>query len=82
LLTRLTVKWSRHVSQIERALQAHDIAELPTLPITGERELDRIVTALNETGHRLANARQRADQLARQWRSGSAWRRSAASPPV
>jgi len=66
LLTRLTVKWSRHVSQIENALQAHDIAELPRLPITGERELDRIVTALNETGHRLATARQRADQLARQ----------------
>jgi len=65
LLTRLTMKWSRHVSQIERALQAHDIAELPALPTTGERELDRIVTALNEAGHRLANARERADRLAR-----------------
>jgi signal transduction histidine kinase len=70
LLTRLTMKWSRHVSQIESALQAHDIAELPALPTTGERELDRIVTALNEAGHRLANARERADQLARQMAIG------------
>jgi signal transduction histidine kinase len=65
LLVRLTMTWSRHVSRIERALQAHDIADLPTLPTTGERELDRIVTALNEAGRRIAIARQRADQLAR-----------------
>jgi signal transduction histidine kinase len=70
LLTHLTAKWSRHVAQIETALQAYDIAELPTLPTTGERELDRIVTALNEAGRRLAIARQRADQLARQVATG------------
>jgi len=64
LLTQLTLKWSRHVSQIESALQAHDIAELPALPRTGERELDRIVTALNEATDRLADARWRADELA------------------
>jgi signal transduction histidine kinase len=64
LLTRLTMTWSRHVSRIERALQAHDIADLPTLAATGERELDRIVTALNEAGGRIAIARERADQLA------------------
>jgi signal transduction histidine kinase len=70
LLTRLTMTWSRHVAQIERALQAHDIANLPILPTTGERELDRIVTALNEAGRRIAAARQRADQLGRQVASG------------
>jgi signal transduction histidine kinase len=70
LLTRLTMKWSRHVSQIETALQAHDVADLPMLPVTGERELDRIVTALNEAGRRLAQARQRADQLSRQVATG------------
>jgi signal transduction histidine kinase len=70
LLTRLTMKWSRHVAQIESALKAHDIAELPTLPTTGERELDRIVTALNEAGRRLVVARQRADQLVRQVATG------------
>jgi len=66
LLTELTVKWSRHISQIERALKGHDIAQLPALRTTGERELDRIVNALNEAGDRLARARERTDQLARQ----------------
>jgi signal transduction histidine kinase len=70
LLSQLTVKWSRHVSQIENALQARDIAELPTLRTTGERELDRIVTALNESGRRVVEARWRADQLARQVATG------------
>jgi signal transduction histidine kinase len=69
-LTRLTMTWSRHVSQIETALKAHDIGELPRLPATGERELDRIVTALNEAGRRLAEARRRADHLARQMATG------------
>jgi signal transduction histidine kinase len=58
--------WSRHVSQIETALNAYDLAELPVLPATRERELDRIVLALNEAGRRLSIARQRADTLARQ----------------
>jgi signal transduction histidine kinase len=66
LSTRLAMKWTRHVSQIESALQSHDIAELPKLPTTGERELDRVVTALNEAGSRLSTAREQADQLARQ----------------
>jgi signal transduction histidine kinase len=66
LLSQLTIKWSRHVSQIENALQARNIAELPMLHATGERELDRIVMALNEAGRRVVNARQRADRLARQ----------------
>jgi len=66
LLTHLTMTWSRHVSQIETALNAYDVAELPVLPATRERELDRIVLALNEAGRRLSAARQRADTLARQ----------------
>jgi len=66
LLTRLTMKWSRHVGRIETALRTHDVADLPILSTTGERELDRIVTALNEAGRRLATARERADRLARQ----------------
>ena len=70
LLTRLTITWSRHVARIETALQAHDLAELPRLPTTGERELDRIVTALNEAGWRLSGARQRAAQLAGQVATG------------
>ncbi|HZZ61532.1 MAG TPA: HAMP domain-containing sensor histidine kinase [Roseiarcus sp.] len=66
LLIQLTMTWSRHVGRIEAALAAHDIAELPTLATTGERELDRIVVALNDAGLRLAEARRRAEQLARQ----------------
>jgi signal transduction histidine kinase len=70
LLTRLMMKWPRHVGQIEAALRAHDIAELPVLPTTGERDLDRIVVALNEAVRRLADVRQRADHLARQVATG------------
>jgi signal transduction histidine kinase len=66
LCLRLTVTWSRHVGRIETALDAHDIADLPVLPSTGERELDRIVRALNEAGRRLAVARQRAETQSRQ----------------
>ncbi len=70
LLTRLTMTWSRHVGRIEAALQAHDIADLPALAATGERELDRIVTALNDAGVRLAESRRRADRLTRQVATG------------
>jgi signal transduction histidine kinase len=66
LLSRLTLTWSRHVAQIETTLRTHDVAELPRLPMTGERELDRIVAALNDAGRRLAAARRHADHLARQ----------------
>jgi len=70
LLTRLALTWSRHVTRIETALRVHDIAELPTLSATGERELDRIVMALNDAGRRLAETRRRANQLARQLATG------------
>jgi signal transduction histidine kinase len=66
LLGHLASTWWRHVSRIEAALKTHDIAELPSLALTGERELDRIVTALNEAGRSLAEARRRADRLAGQ----------------
>jgi signal transduction histidine kinase len=66
LSSQLAIKWSRHVALIERTLQSHDVADLPALPVTGERELDRIVTALNEAGARLAEARRRPDRLAHQ----------------
>ena len=62
LLARLTMRWPRHIGQIEATLQTHDIAALPILPTTGERELDRIVVALNEAGGRLADARGRAER--------------------
>ncbi len=65
-VTWLTALWGRHVRAIETALALHDIADLPKLPQTGERELDRIVTALNDAGRRLAQARGRAAEMAAQ----------------
>ncbi len=39
VLIQLTLSWSRHVSGIQTALAAHDLAELPPIAKTGEREL-------------------------------------------
>lgn len=61
--TWLGAVWGRHVRRIEAVLTAHDIEELPVLPRTGERELDRIVAALNEAGIRLSRSRSRADAM-------------------
>lgn len=62
-LTWLGASWGRHVRGIETALAGHDIETLPHLNLTGERELDRIVAALNEAGARLAGARQRSAEM-------------------
>ncbi len=66
LLTRLTLSWSRHIRSIQAGLSAHDVEELPTLALTGERELDQIISALNDAGARLAQARHRAQELSLQ----------------
>ena len=62
----LTAVWGRQVRTIETALAGHDIADLPALPQTGERELDRLVAALNDAGRRLSQGRARAAELATQ----------------
>ncbi len=62
-LALLLITWSRHLAGIERAL-AGDTHDLPELPATGERELDRIVAALNQAARRLAAARRQSDELA------------------
>lgn len=63
-LTRVLVVWTRHVRTIETALARDNPETIPTVERTGERELDRIIDALNEAGHRLAVARRRSDALA------------------
>ena len=63
-LTRLVLVWSRHVRAIEAALAQPGADAMPALARTGERELDRIVAALNDTGRRLAQQRRRSDELA------------------
>ncbi len=50
LLGRLTWQWSRHVARVERDLGASASHDLPTLALTGERELDRVLAALNQAG--------------------------------
>ena len=56
-LTWLVVAWTRHVRRIEAALGRQDAqGALPHLDLTGEAELDRIITALNEAGIRLLAA--------------------------
>jgi signal transduction histidine kinase len=63
-VTWLTSVWGKHVAFIETSLGSHDLEALPRMPVTGERELDRIVGALNEAGQRLSLARRQADELA------------------
>lgn len=52
--------WSRRIGRLERALRFHEAEDLPALDKTGERELDRLVEALNAAGVRLAEVRRRA----------------------
>jgi signal transduction histidine kinase len=66
-LTWLVSAWSRHVRDIETALSSYEAGGttpgLPHLPTTGERELDRIIAALNTASDRLATAQAHAATL-------------------
>ena len=66
LLTWLLVGWSRQVARIETALSNQEELDLPALATTGERDLDRIVLALNRAGSRLSEARRQSDAMTRQ----------------
>ena len=63
-LGRTLFVWGRHVRNIEVALGNTGRGGMPSVPRTGERELDRIIDALNEAGERLANARRELEQMA------------------
>lgn len=63
-LGRTLFVWGRHVRDIEAALAGAGPDGMPAVRRTGERELDRIIDALNEAGTRLAEARQQSDKLA------------------
>ena len=56
-LSRLARVWGRHVRAIETALTGHEFGAPPRLAPTGERELDRIIAALNASSARLDAAR-------------------------
>jgi signal transduction histidine kinase len=58
LLARVLWRWSRRLRSIEQAL-AGGSADLPTLALTGQRDLDRIIDAINGAGAKAAEARRR-----------------------
>ena len=65
LVTWLVMGWRQRIGAIETALAAHEAGTLRLAP-TGERELDRIVAALNRAGARLGQAQARTEALAAQ----------------
>jgi signal transduction histidine kinase len=66
-LSLALLAWLRRIRRIEAALAGHARGEvLPRIEPTGERELDRIVDALNAAGARLEEARARSEGLAAQ----------------
>ena len=62
-LGRTLLIWARHVRGIEAALGGAGPAGMPAVTRTGERELDRIIDALNDAGARLAEARLQSDAM-------------------
>jgi hypothetical protein len=66
LAALLVLTWRRHVGRIEAAFAVAGGDDLPRLAPTGERELDRIVLAMNEAGRRLAVSHDRTRELSRQ----------------
>jgi signal transduction histidine kinase len=63
-LGRTLLVWQRHVHGIETVLAAAGPHGMPEVPRTGERELDRIIDALNDAGRRLVTAQRAAETMA------------------
>ena len=59
-------RWSARLTHIERALGQQTLDHLPALALSGEQELDRIVTALNEFSTRLRQALEESAKLSQQ----------------
>ena len=68
-LGRLLLGWSHRLRRLETAL-ASSTDELPKLEPTGQRDLDRIVDAVNRAGTRLSEARSTAEALMREMAEG------------
>lgn len=62
-LWKLRSRWSGHIGQLEQAIAAYPLEQLPHIQQTGERELDRIVGALNHLSTRLDATREETDRL-------------------
>jgi signal transduction histidine kinase len=63
-LGRTVLVWGRHIRGIETALGGDGTGGMPAVRRTGERELDRIIDALNVAGSRLGEARRNSDEMA------------------
>jgi signal transduction histidine kinase len=66
-LGRILYSWSRKITSLEASLASRRTVQtdFPALPLTGERELDRLVEALNATGALLADEHRRATSAER-----------------
>lgn len=62
LLGRVLWRWSQRLRIVEAALSA-GAEDLPVLELTGQRDLDRIIEAINGAGAKAAEARRRTVNL-------------------
>jgi signal transduction histidine kinase len=62
LLGRVLWRWSQRLRTVEAAL-AEGLEDLPVLDLTGQRDLDRIIGAINGAGAKAAEARLRTVNL-------------------
>jgi len=62
LLARVLFRWSQRLRTVEAAL-ATGAEDLPVLQLTGQRELDRIVEAINGAGAKAVESRRRTESL-------------------
>ena len=69
LLGRVLWRWSQRLRAVEAAL-AGGAEDLPVLELTGQRDLDRIVGAINGAGRKASEARRRAVDLLRRVAEG------------
>ena len=56
-------RWSHRVAALEESIAAAPVEDLPLLPDTGQKELDRIVSALNRLSAKLRKSREEAHEL-------------------
>ncbi|HEY2446110.1 MAG TPA: HAMP domain-containing sensor histidine kinase [Rhizomicrobium sp.] len=62
LLARVLWRWSQRLRTIEQAL-SKGWEDLPLLETTGQRDLDRIIAAINGAGAKASESRRRSEEL-------------------
>jgi signal transduction histidine kinase len=62
LLARVLWRWSQRLRTVEMALET-GAEDLPVLQLTGQRDLDRIVKAINGAGAKAVESRRRTESL-------------------